>query len=141
MSRASRFRSSSIAFRRSSTRLLLDDAAVMERERRLPRNRFKQLDAPPLVVVSFLRGNVGQRQPSEGALSEHERRRDSTSTASLARRERANRRRKARIVRCVLDRLDPSGTIGKKMILHALARIVLIAVLSDACSAGSISDL
>jgi len=50
----------------------LDDAAMMQRERRLPRDRLAQVDAPPLCVALF-GGRVHQRQPAERLAADDER--------------------------------------------------------------------
>ena len=75
MSRASRLRSSRMALRRSSTPVGLDEAAVVQRQRRLAGDRLDQDDPPP-PVLGLDRLGAADRHPSEGAAAEQQRGRD-----------------------------------------------------------------
>ena len=112
MSRASRLRSSRIALRRSSSRLCSVKPALMQRQRRLTRDRFEQHDAPPLGPA-FGGVRTGERQPSERASAEDERSDDDRLHARAAV-EFPNRLGQARIVAAVLDALGPSRRVARR---------------------------
>ena len=104
MSRARRLRSSRIAFLEPAA---LDGAAVMQRERCLPRDRFDEDPAPPSCAVTIRNGLGRQFHPPERAIAEHERRDEHSVQVGFAL-ERTQFGGQAFVVRRVLDRRIPS---------------------------------
>ena len=106
MSRARRLRSSSIGLASRFELAAIGLPALMQREGRLPRDRFEQRHAPLALAVAVL---PSPAPPIRASVGEHQRR-DRDRMIRLAV-EHTHRLRQACIVAGVFDRLAPAGGV------------------------------
>ena len=99
----------------------LDDAVVMERQRRLPCDGFDQLDAPPLRVGALGERPGRQLDPSEIRGADDERRHDHDFDA-LDAMEFAHGLGESRVLFFVLDGRGPSGHVRHQMVREQVVR-------------------
>ena len=101
--------------------LLLVDAALVQRERRVPRDRFDQRDAPPRATLGLL--GHAEVDPSEILATQNERCDEGRVQPVLAV-ELAHELRQSRIVAAILDGLFPAFLVVEEELRHREAREV-----------------